>query len=788
MESLVRERYSSLIPSWILQPPFTPHEWSPELFVLEGSGEDISGIAWSLNGAYVAGRSRKGHVYVWDTFTGGEICSFHDPRQSDSPSEYFYLEAIALSPDGSMLATPLPSGGTCLRTIATGEVTVMNYNESLVQHLAFSPDGRTLISTEATVWLGRTVGSDEIHAWDTHSKKHLQKYRCNGEDWVPGRVMITDSDSAWIVEERKYSTPKHIRLTHLHLGTGEFTSPISCEVSATQRVLFSPDGSTLATWSDCGSIYDVQVWDATSNALRHNFTIEKTKLSRLGFAPYNIPDVISADGKLVGVIGREQFALMHADQGTEFSGIFAAPSHIDKLAFCPCSSMVASSSRDGNIRIWDTDIHGDHRIIGESIMDDWTVVQFSPRTDMVLVRMYTWQSKCRLWNMTNGPARVIGDITTEIRFLQKDRVLLAPKYQRGRGIQICNENLAVQIGEFQDLEDFVIADNGQLLACIYTEEMQILETEGCQVIARWAAKDVDMVTFSADGTTAAVAETLKCFVHDVQTGKQVFNTSYHRGDREVFDDSIHLSPHGHFLVTFSEAELEVWDVREQLKVLSMSLNYQDESSVIFSPDESYFLLKTGASYYDPPTANLQIWETVGWSKRHTLKQPFCGPIWEYATISSTNLCAAYLTSTPKQVKLWDLASGEEKGSLIVDGHIRNLRFSPDDQRLYCNRGRLSFSNLLSSGADEDLYVSPHWVRQGSRDLIKLPAVYRKVGVAVQGNTISFAQGYDWAEYLRLDISATPGLEILHCQDKDRISDTQEIPARRLEWGSAVGIP
>lgn len=89
--------------------------------------------------------------------------------------------------------------------------------------------------------------------------------------------------------------------------------------------------------------------------------------------------------------------------------------------------------------------------------------------------------------------------------------------------------------------------------------------------------------------------------------------------------------------------------------------------------------------------------------------------------SSTGLTAFYNSrSEAKEIRVFNLKDGEEKGKLVLNEFAKNLCFSRDGQSLHCNRGDIFLPCLERRESPLDLFVGREWVRQGSQNLLWLP--------------------------------------------------------------------
>jgi len=170
-------------------------------------------MAFSSGGKTLATGDRDSTVKLWEVANGRFIRNFGMPRDQSLENENWvsYVSCIAFSPNGKLMATVTSSRNVCtVWDVASGkqlyqcEVLSDWTNNGMIYAVAFSPDGKTLI----------TGGEDRsIHLWDA--------------------------------------------------ATGQKFSRLQGHRGAVRSLAVSPDGARLASGSRDGTIL---IWDLASSA------------------------------------------------------------------------------------------------------------------------------------------------------------------------------------------------------------------------------------------------------------------------------------------------------------------------------------------------------------------------------------------------------------------------------------------------------------------------------------------------------------------------------------------
>src|SRR5262245_61809486 len=182
------------------------------------------------------------------------------------------VSSVAVSPDGSRVATAAGEGGWRLYDAQTGNL-LRVIGEAGDRCVVFSPDGKAL--TAAGFHMDKLVA-----LWDVQSGKRLRTFAGQTE-W--------EADATAISPDGKLlaSTGVDKQILVWEIASGKLRHHLKDQPARLAALAFSPDSATLATG---GGDKVIRLWDMTTGKPRQSVTGPRDWICALAFSP---------DGKLL---------------------------------------------------------------------------------------------------------------------------------------------------------------------------------------------------------------------------------------------------------------------------------------------------------------------------------------------------------------------------------------------------------------------------------------------------------------------------------------------------------
>ncbi|MEH2305972.1 serine/threonine-protein kinase [Nostoc sp.] len=392
--------------------------------------ERYADLVFSLDGRILAGATvgmKYEDIKLWEVSTGKEICTIYSRSK--------YINALALSPDGEILASEETYGGVFspsksrirLWDVANGKNIYSIKADSEVSSLAFSPNGNILASGDddngiVKVWLlsrvqGKQVKLTNIHTltssyrgfnkpikfspdgqiladgitlWDVASGREI--YKLNGHSEAVDLLTISP-------DGQNIATTSISGITLWHIPSGTFIRRF--EIYSLDTVVFSANGKILISANKNRTI----LWEVATG--------KKIQDTRCEFKESQISAVaLSQDGEIYAqaAYSEKKIRLIKVSTGQNISTITTQSEGVGCLAFSPNKEILASSSFDKIIKLWEVKTGKAIRTIN-TYPQCATSIAFSPNGKILACG----GSDCiQVWDVETRYGRLICTMNTSI--------------------------------------------------------------------------------------------------------------------------------------------------------------------------------------------------------------------------------------------------------------------------------------------------------------------------------------------------------------------------------------
>lgn len=321
--------------------------YNPQLGHLLHAAGRISGLAFSADGKLLAAGSCAeidsdrncvaGELRVWDVASGRLL---GEPQRAQAG----WINALAFSPDGKMLATGSGDKTVLLWDVATLKTVgqPLTGHAQFVTSLVFSPDGKTLAAGSCfsqSLPDGRCDGGDVL-LWDVATGKMLARPFEPGTGYAAGLAFSPDgkmlvASGCAQTDPAKYDQCVAGAVRLWDVTAGQPVSPgLAAHSAAVMSVAFNTDGTLLATGSGDKAI---RVWHWPGLEPAGKPITTSKDVAFLAFQPDGHTLIAS------GALGKE-ISFWDSAAGSSAGTALASPALLQSVAASPDGQWVAAGS------------------------------------------------------------------------------------------------------------------------------------------------------------------------------------------------------------------------------------------------------------------------------------------------------------------------------------------------------------------------------------------------------------------------------------------------------------
>jgi WD40 repeat protein len=371
-----------------------------ELQRFSSHSDTVLDVAFSPDGASLAGAGRDGKVFIWDAQNGAErlVIALEDTE----------INTIDYSPDGSLIAAGADDATVYVWDATTGEeVFLLEGHLYGINEVAFSPEGDYLASASVDL---------SVRLWDVEDGAPLDVLRGHASsvetvDWsADGRMLATTSQDGtarlWALSDGRQIvslaghnnglsgaifSPDNATLTTASLDGSLRRWDLSfAPEDGAYQVAYSSGGTTLATAGTAG----VHLWEARTGKLMLSIPSD-VEISAIAYAPNGNRLAMADTDGLIQIVDTESGEALATMEGHE--GL------VSRLAWSPDGTTVASASFDGSARLWNAEEGSEQLVFGEHTVEV-SAISFSP--DGTLVASSDQDGTIKIWEVASGNERL----------------------------------------------------------------------------------------------------------------------------------------------------------------------------------------------------------------------------------------------------------------------------------------------------------------------------------------------------------------------------------------------
>jgi len=305
------------------------------LAAVPGHSSEIGGMAFGPTGTLVTAGA-DGRLQVWNVAGGtvAQTLTGHTDRVTD----------VAANPNGTSFASASWDGTVRLWAAASGAAVQTLSFGGQVEHVAFSPDGSRLAAGGLNP--GGAGGLQGlIRVWDAADGRSLMSLELFGP--VSG-IAFTSSATLAVATQDQDCTLAGGAVELYTVGSSDPIRVLTGHSGSLDALAVSPDGSQVAAGGQeslCSGSAVIWLWNAGDGSLLRTFVLgSETRITDLAFSPNGSLLASSSMDGTVRLWDVNSGAALAAQSGPGWS--------MGSLSFRPGGALIASGSADGSVSFW----------------------------------------------------------------------------------------------------------------------------------------------------------------------------------------------------------------------------------------------------------------------------------------------------------------------------------------------------------------------------------------------------------------------------------------------------
>jgi WD40 repeat protein len=575
------------------------------------------------------------------------------------------VQAIALSPDGRLLAAALDDASVVVREVAEGST--LTRIKQQATSLAFLDDGTGLA----------IVSANEVKVWQVST----------GSEWHCVQSFATEPQTTLTACNGKqvatWSGEKEGTISVWSLWDGRLQTQLSAGGGPLRSLLLTPDGELLAAVagaeSEAQERFDgsILVWHLPDGTLKHS-------LKDLASRPY----ALSPDGRFLALSQGGEGLVLH-DLRERRSRPLIRSDQVMGACFTPDSqSLVFTTNWGGGVKVWSVAGHREIAALRGQSKDSNPTLSGNDSVLATLTRATAeGGSSVRLWrrHMPEKVVLSVQDSGIPALAFSPDGKWLVSGDKAGRAVvwdaATGQKRMVLPPNHRGPLQDVAFSPDGRLLACAeYYKGVAVWDAARWQKEAEVSLAGCHQVTFTPDGKhLAACGEGLA--IWEVKRGQ----AGTGRPESVTLESTIHpsgdslaralcIGPDGRRLAWGGLSPVRLWDIQLGEEIpFAGPMSLKGYHGLAFYPDGRQLA-------YVSVAKQVEVWDVVARQKLRVLGQ--LGEFLSGELAISPN--GRWLAANPRPavVTLWDAQDGRRLFDLPeATGPIWNLTWAPDGQRL-----------------------------------------------------------------------------------------------------------